>query len=111
MHFKSKFLPLVDWVRSSDIGITDDKATVASAVEKISRDFSCNTNEAITLLSLALPPESIEQLVDTEDERLTDASSGESAIIENLEKTNILAVVNSCLSSIKQRDKDIIMMR
>lgn len=111
IHFKTAFQPTIDWIRAQLPELYEDSSLFEQAISRIQSEFSCKRYDAIELLAVAVPPESINTLVRCEDERLV-YSDQEESIIEDVYNCELQDTIQEALGSLrKERDADVIAKR
>lgn len=111
VHFVTKFLPIVDWIRENEYLIEIDNTYHREAINRIQDCFQCEHHLAIQYLGLALSTESVETLVETEDLRISDDGRAALLFEQGIEFAEVKVLLEEAMGLLKERDKEIIKKR
>ena len=70
--------------------------------------FGCNEYTAISYLALALIPEGLDEIIDQEDERVSDGGDFENTVTRKMDEVSFREAVERMLSSFSEREEKVI---
>ncbi len=111
MHFKERFLPIADWVAENEYRLSYDESFRVEAIQMIRDAFGCNEYTAISYLALALTPEGLDEVIDREDESVSDGGGFENTLARIMDEVSFRKTIERMLSSLSEREEEVIKSR